>query len=135
MTTLEEDKKSTLDRVSTIKIQKNNTLINIKVDSSSNSNIKNEDTAITVKEISQDNNINNNTINRKDYYKNDIVKKGKKHKVTWADKAKKEPLTNIVKIDNFKNFNNTIQSTEPYKSSKSKDADSDDTVRCKCIIF
>ena len=78
---------------------------------------------------------------RKDFYKTDINKKGKKHKVTWLDKInknKKDVLIDIVNIVSFKNYNGTIQDeldkNQNKKSFNSK-TDKEETVKCKCVIF
>lgn len=79
----------------------------------------------------------NNTLERKDFFSTIIVKKGKKHKVTWADKVKKDALTHIVKIESFKNYNLGIQnynSNNNISSPKDKE-EKEETVRCKCLIF
>lgn len=79
-------------------------------------------------------------IYRKDFYNNDIKKKGK-HKLTWIDKVQKDKhVASIVKVENYKNYfsnlNNTILGgpIAPVESKKN-DSENEEKVKCKCIIF
>jgi hypothetical protein len=97
------------------------------------------------KNISDENNDNNNITNmdlndktkgRRDYFNNEIKKKSKIHKLTWVDKINKtQPVTNIIKIDNYKNYNlYGAQNEKKLMKQDTVDDEKDKTVRCKCCI-
>jgi len=92
-------------------------------------------------------------LERKDFYKNPIKKKGI-HKVTWLDKTTKNKmkLIEVVNIDNYKNYLSTYNNIElilgkeansneekeiKKKQIKKKEPweRDENEVRCKCNIF
>ena len=81
---------------------------------------------------------NTNEKIRRDFFSTAIVKKGKKHKVTWIDKTKKVQLTNIEYIEGYKSYNlAAVQApgniiNNQYSANKDNEEES---VRCKCLIF
>ena len=80
-------------------------------------------------------NVNNNNKSRKDFFNIDIIKKGKKHKVTWADNIKKGSLYQVEKIESYKNYNLGIQNNQNSFSNKEEKEEKEESVKCKCIVF
>ncbi len=137
---MSEDDKEDLSNIATINVQKTNPSTYKNSSYQNNSINKNggssqQDYQPKSKIQSQDitNNVINNQDVRKDFFNTEIVKKGKKHKVTWADKAKKQQLTNVAKVESYKNYNLGIQSIQI--GGREDKEDNDETVRCKCLVF
>jgi len=82
---------------------------------------------------------NTNEQIRRDFFNTAIVKKGKKHHVTWIDKTKDVKLTNIEYIESYKSYNlEAVKASGNIINNKYSATNKDneeESVRCKCLIF